>query len=64
MSREELKEKIESWVRDISTLKTEIELTMTYIRNERIMINLSEAVTSLVKSYKMLLAAFKELNEG
>ncbi len=63
MSRRGLQDRIENWVRRIVELKAEIELTMTYLRNEKIIINLSEAADGLAKGYNMLLATSKELSK-
>ena len=64
MSREDLENRIDYWIKRICELKAEIELITICIRNEKIAINLSEAASNLVKAYNMLLAAFKALREG
>jgi len=64
MSREDLENRIDYWIKRICELKGEIELITICIRNEKIVINLAEAASNLAKAYNMLLAAFKALREG
>jgi len=64
MIKKDIKQQIEDWMKQIAWYKAEIELAIVTTKNGKVRENLCEATADLAKAYNMLLAAFKEINEG